>query len=93
LFGLLAAALLLGVGYHVAFWALKGATPGKSWAGLVVTSEDGSRLGWGRAVARGLGYALSAASLGFGFLMIFFGGLGLHDRIAGTRVVQPRPGA
>jgi len=92
-FGLLAAALLLGVGYHVVFWALNGATPGKSWAGLVVTSEDGSRLGWGRAVARGLGYALSAASLGFGFLMIFLDGLGLHDRIAGTRVVQPRPGA
>jgi pSer/pThr/pTyr-binding forkhead associated (FHA) protein/uncharacterized RDD family membrane protein YckC len=90
--GLLAAALFLGLGYHVAFWVLRGATPGKSWAGLLVTSEDGSRVGWGRAVSRGLGYALSGASLGFGFLMILFGGLGLHDRIAGTRVVRPKPG-
>jgi pSer/pThr/pTyr-binding forkhead associated (FHA) protein/uncharacterized RDD family membrane protein YckC len=90
--GLVAASLVLASAYHVAFWALRGATPGKSWAGLVVVSEDGSRLGWGRALARGVGYALSAASLGIGFLMIFFGGLGLHDRIAGTRVVQPRPG-
>ena len=90
--GLVVAALLLAFVYHVAFWALRGATPGKSWAGLVVVAEDGSRLGWGRALARGVGYALSAASLGVGFLMIFFGGLGLHDRIAGTRVVQPRPG-
>lgn len=90
--GLLAAALVLGGAYHVAFWALRGATPGKRWAGLVVLGEDGSRLGWGRALARGVGYALSAASLGFGFLMIFFGGVGLHDLIAGTRVVQPRPG-
>jgi pSer/pThr/pTyr-binding forkhead associated (FHA) protein/uncharacterized RDD family membrane protein YckC len=90
--GLLAAALLLGAAYHVAFWAIRGATPGKRWAGLVVTSEDGSRLGWGRALARGVGYALSAASLGIGFLMILFGGLGLHDRIAGTRVVRQRAG-
>jgi pSer/pThr/pTyr-binding forkhead associated (FHA) protein/uncharacterized RDD family membrane protein YckC len=90
--GLLALALFLGAAYHVGFWALRGATPGKSAAGLVVTADDGSRLGWGRALARGVGYALSAASLGFGFLMIFFGGLGLHDRIAGTRVVR-RPRA
>jgi pSer/pThr/pTyr-binding forkhead associated (FHA) protein/uncharacterized RDD family membrane protein YckC len=90
--GLAVAALFLGAAYHVAFWALRGATPGKRWAGLTVTSEDGARLGWGRALARGVGYALSAASLGFGFLMIFFGGLGLHDRIAGTRVVPRRPG-
>jgi pSer/pThr/pTyr-binding forkhead associated (FHA) protein/uncharacterized RDD family membrane protein YckC len=90
--GLLAVSFVLGAAYHVTFWALRGATPGKGWAGLEVTGEDGSRLGWGRSLARGVGYALSAASLGFGFLMIFFGGLGLHDRIAGTRVVQQRTG-
>ncbi len=73
------------------FWGLRGATPGKRWAGLSVTAEDGSALGWGRALARGVGYALSAASLGIGFLMILAGGLGLHDRIAGTRVVSVRP--
>ncbi len=90
--GLLALSFLLVAAYHVVFWALRGATPGKRWLGLVVTAEDGSRLGWGRALARGVGYALSAASLGIGFLMILSGGLGLHDRIAGTRVVPHRPG-
>jgi uncharacterized RDD family membrane protein YckC len=90
--GLLTLSFLLAAAYHVVFWALRGATPGKRWLGLVVTAEDGSRLGWGRALARGVGYALSAASLGIGFLMILSGGLGLHDRIAGTRVVPHRPG-
>jgi len=89
--GLLALALALAAAYHVVFWGLRGATPGKLWAGLAVTAEDGSALGWGRALARGVGYALSAASLGIGFLMILAGGLGLHDRIAGTRVVSIRP--
>jgi len=37
-----------------------------------------------------LGYLLSAASLGLGFLMVIFGGRGLHDRIASTRVVKGR---
>jgi uncharacterized RDD family membrane protein YckC len=91
--GLLATALALAGGYHVVFWALRGATPGKQLMGLLVTAEDGSPVGWGRALARGVGYALSAASLGIGFLMILFGGLGLHDRIAGTRVVPRRAGA
>jgi pSer/pThr/pTyr-binding forkhead associated (FHA) protein/uncharacterized RDD family membrane protein YckC len=91
--GLLAAAVSLAAGYHVIFWALRGATPGKQLMGLLVTAEDGSSPGWGRALARGVGYALSTASLGIGFLMILSGGLGLHDRIAGTRVVPRRPGA
>ena len=40
--------------------------------------------------ARAFGYVLSAASLGIGFLMVAFGGRGLHDRIASTRVVKGR---
>ncbi len=81
-------ALLLGALYHVYFWCVKGATPGKELLDLRVETEDGlSPLPLGRATLRVFGYLLSAASLGIGFLMVPFGG-GLHDRIAGTRVVK-----
>ena len=51
--------------------------------------EDGSSpIGMGRAALRVVGYALSFLVLGIGFLMILFGGRGLHDHIAGTRVVR-----
>jgi uncharacterized RDD family membrane protein YckC len=85
-------AATVAIGYHVAFWAWRGATPGKSWRGLRVVGDDGKAIGLGQAVARGVGYALSAATLGIGFLMIAKGGLGLHDRIGGTRVIARRAG-
>ena len=81
-------ALLLGALYHVYFWTTKGATPGKELLELQVQCDDGAPLGVGRACLRVLGYALGAASLGVGFLMIAFGGCGLQDRIAHTRVVR-----
>jgi uncharacterized RDD family membrane protein YckC len=86
---LLPLALLLGVLYHVYFWSVKGATPGKELLDLRVVGEDGrSPISLSSASKRALGYLLSAASLGIGFLMVAFGGRGLHDRIAGTRVVK-----
>ena len=86
---LLPLALLLGVLYHVYFWSVKGATPGKELLDLRVVAEDGSSpIPLGSALRRALGYLLSAASLGVGFLMVAFGGRGLHDRVAGTRVVK-----
>jgi uncharacterized RDD family membrane protein YckC len=84
-------ALLLGGLYHVYFWSARGATPGKELLDLQVEAEDGtSPIGLARAGLRAFGYLLSAASLGIGFLMVAFGGSGLHDRIAGTRVVRRR---
>ena len=81
-------ALLLGALYHVYFWTVKGATPGKELLDLRVEAEDGtSPIGIGRASLRAFGYLLGVASLGVGFLMVAFGG-GLHDRVAGTRVVR-----
>ena len=56
--------------------------------GLRVVGDDGSAVGWSRALARGVGYALSGAVLGIGFLMVAFGGVGLHDRIASTLVIR-----
>ena len=86
---LLPLALLLGVLYHVYFWSVKGATPGKELLDLrVVTDDGGSPIPLASALRRALGYLLSAASLGLGFLMVVFGGRGLHDRIASTRVVK-----
>jgi uncharacterized RDD family membrane protein YckC len=53
-----------------------------------VTEDGRSPIPLGSAVRRALGYLLSAASLGIGFLMVAFSGRGLHDRVAATRVVK-----
>jgi len=82
-------ALLAGAAYHVLLWGVKGATLGKSLLGLAVQTKDGQEpIGLGRAALRLLGYFVSGALLGVGFLMIATGEGGLHDRIAGTRVVR-----
>jgi pSer/pThr/pTyr-binding forkhead associated (FHA) protein/uncharacterized RDD family membrane protein YckC len=81
--------LALGALYYVYHWGVRGATPGKRLLGLVVQAEDGTEpIGLSRAAIRVLGYILSGLILGIGFLMIALGGAGLHDRIAGTRVVR-----
>jgi uncharacterized RDD family membrane protein YckC len=88
---LVALALLLAALYFVYFWGVRGATPGKEMFDLRVETEDGRcPIGIPRAGLRLLGYVLSAASLGVGFLMIAIGGSGLHDRIAATRVAEGR---
>jgi uncharacterized RDD family membrane protein YckC len=85
-------ALVLGALYHVYFWSVKGATPGKELLDLRVVTEDGrSPIPLASALLRALGYLLSTASLGIGFLTVVFGGRGLHDRIASTRVVKGPP--
>jgi uncharacterized RDD family membrane protein YckC len=85
--------LALGAVYYVYHWGVKGATPGKGLLGLAVVAEDGSEpIGLSRAAVRVLGYLLSGLTLGIGFLMIAFGGSGLHDRVAGTRVVRRERG-
>jgi uncharacterized RDD family membrane protein YckC len=82
-------AALLGALYHVYFWTVKGATPGKELVGLRVETVDGvSPLPLDRAALRVFGYLLSAASLGVGFLMVAFAGGSLHDLVSRTRVVK-----
>ncbi len=84
-----AAALLLSGLYFVWGWGIAGATPGKRLLGLRVEAEDGSfPIGPGRACVRLFGYAVSSLLLGLGFLLIPLVGDGLHDKIAGTRVVR-----
>lgn len=70
-------------------WSVWGTTPGKRLLRLYVCTVDGTTgVGFGRALLRWVGYLLSGALFGVGFLMIAFDATrrGLHDRIAGTYV-------
>jgi uncharacterized RDD family membrane protein YckC len=71
----------------VSVWAT---TIGKRIFGLYVVRADGSKVGFGRALARWISYFASALILGIGFLMIAFrkDKRGLHDLICDTKVVR-----
>ena len=80
---------LLAAFYYVYYWGVRGSTPGKRALGLVVVDECGSSpVGIGAALLRVVGYVLSALPLGLGFVLVPVTGRGLHDRMAGTMVVQ-----
>lgn len=66
------------------------ATLGKRAMGIIVTDEEGERLGPGRAIGRHLGRILCQFTFFIGYLMVIFTerGQGLHDRVAGTLVVR-----
>lgn len=83
--------LLHGV-YFTVFVGGCGQTPGKMLCGIAVVRRDSSPVGYGRALLRWVGYALAALPFGLGLLGILFTAerRGLHDRIAGTRVVRCR---
>ena len=70
---------------------LTGYTLGKWATGLRIERSDEGHIGIGRALLRHfVGYPLSFALLGIGFLMaaVTVHGRGLHDMIAGTIVVR-----
>ena len=71
----------------VAVWST---TIGKRIFRLYVVRHDGSKVGFGRALARWLCYFLSLLTLGIGFLIIAFrqDKRGLHDLICDTIVVK-----
>lgn len=64
------------------------ATLGKQVVGILVTSRDGARIGFGRATARFVAKLLSAFTLFLGYLLIAFTARrqALHDLLAGTLV-------
>ena len=71
--------------------AFTGVTLGKWATGLRIERVDGAPVGIGRALLRHfVGYPLSFALLGLGFLIaaVSVHGRGLHDMIAGTIVVR-----
>jgi uncharacterized RDD family membrane protein YckC len=81
---------LLGVkvAYFSAFTAIGGQTIGKMALRIRVVSEEDRSVGPALAIGRTLAAAVSAVSLGAGFVpALFDGGRALHDRVARTRVV------
>lgn len=86
--------LLWWIGLHAAYFIVFvggcGQTPGKMLLGIAVVRRDGAPVGYGRALLRWIGYWLSALPLGLGFVPAFFAAerRGLHDWMAGTRVVR-----
>lgn len=80
---------LVPVLYGILFWIFLSATPGKMLLGMKVVADDGSKITPIKAILRYVGYFVSGIILGIGFLMIAFDKekAGLHDKIAGTRVI------
>ena len=74
--------------YSVIFWVLVGRTPGKAALGLRVVRTDDRAIGWGTAVIRAAGYALSSIAM-IGFIWIAFDRRrqGFHDKLARTFVI------
>lgn len=89
-----ATALLAQLAYFTAAPVLMhGQTLGKLAGGVAIVRVDGEALGYRTMLLRVLGYAVCGLTLGLGFLPILFtkDKRGLHDFIAGTRVVQSEP--
>jgi uncharacterized RDD family membrane protein YckC len=66
-----------------------GASFGKMAIRARVTNPDGSRIGLGKSVVRSVGWILNWLICGIGFLVVAFrqDKRGLHDLIAGTKVI------
>ncbi|HSW42066.1 MAG TPA: RDD family protein [Patescibacteria group bacterium] len=84
---------ILALLYFPLSWARGGQTPGMRVTGIrVVSDRDGSRIGWGAAILRLIGWWISAAAFYFGFAWILIDSRrrGWHDLIAGTCVISTR---
>jgi len=83
--------MVASLAYLVIGWSKFGTTVGKRILNLYVIDEaTGGNPTIGKAALRVVGYLASSIILYIGFLMIAFSGdrKGLHDMIAGTRVVK-----
>jgi uncharacterized RDD family membrane protein YckC len=89
--GMLGIWIALWWSYFVVGWGLIGATPGKWLLGLRVVDYRGRHpIGAARAALRLVAYSVTSVTLGWGHLLIVFrrDHRGLHDILAGTRVVR-----
>jgi uncharacterized RDD family membrane protein YckC len=83
--------LLIQMLYHAIFWSRRGGTLGQLALGIQVRNEaDGSRISFGRACLRFIGYLVSAWVLYLGLIWVAFDPRkqGWHDKIAGTVVIR-----
>jgi uncharacterized RDD family membrane protein YckC len=72
------------------FWTLRnGQTPGKRAMGIQVVRRDGLPITTGTALLRFFGYGVNTGVAFLGWFMVLVDSehKGLHDRIAGTRVI------
>lgn len=83
---------ILYLAYVIGFWIWKAATPGKMLLGIKIVEANGQNITPVKAVLRYVGYLVSGAIFGLGFLWAFFDGKkqGWHDKIAGTYVVKAK---
>jgi len=87
------AGLALPLIYHWYFWTrLDGQTPGKSALGIRVVKVDGSEISGTDALIRAIGYHVSAAICGLGYIWAIFdrNNQTWHDKLAGTYVVTAK---
>jgi uncharacterized RDD family membrane protein YckC len=82
--------VVLGFGYVAAFTVAGGQTIGKMILNLRVIGDDGRPVDAAGGMIRALGCMLVPATLGLSYLPALFTSdhRALHDRLAGTRVVQ-----
>ncbi len=74
--------------YTTLFWVLVGKTIGKAIMGLRVIGPGGSRITFGRAIRRYIGYWISSfLFLGYLWILVSDERQGWHDIIAGTGVI------
>lgn len=84
-------AVIFGLLYFPWFWARGGQTPGMRLTNIrVVNDKDGTRIGWGKAFLRLIGFWISGAVFYIGFIWVFIDGRrrSWADLIAGTLVVK-----
>lgn len=77
----------------MAFWKLKGATPGKMALGIkIIRAKDEDPLSTGQCIGRYFGYFLSAIPIGLGYFWMLWDDKKQtwHDKLAGTLVVRTR---
>lgn len=89
------AGMVMSCAYQVFFLTTRGATPGKMLCYLRVVRADGSPVKLGTAIGRFLSEIVDSFTLGIGYIMVAFDAekRALHDRLAGTRVVDSLPEA
>ena len=75
--------------YALFFWTVTGQTPGKAVMGVRIVRLDGSPMTLLTSIVRGLGYSISLASVGLGFLLVLSDNRrqALHDKFARTCVI------
>ncbi len=82
-------AVMTGPVYFIFLSTAGGQTIGKYVMGVRIVRTDGRQMSYIKALVRYLGYFVSLATLGLGFLWVVFDGQrrALHDHMAGTCVI------